>query len=436
MVLKTVGFRFWTKLLFRITMEAIILMKLLEYQSKELLKNCGIKIPAGIVVNNKSYINLSYHKERYREFFLDHKQVIIKAQVITHGRAKQGLILSADDYQNSLEKIDQLYQQEFNGCSVDTLLIEKKLTVANEYYLSIVYDTQARRPMILFSANGGVDIESNTDGLIKFHPQEVNFLHNFEARGIAIQAGFSGGKILQVASLIQKAYHCFIKYDCLVCEINPLVRTEDDVFYAADAKITIDDNALSRQEVFSDLTDSEDKSFLSDRELAARKIDQHDHRGVAGKTFLDLAGDIAVLASGGGASLTCMDALVEAGGQPANYAEYSGNPSREKVCQLTEITLNKPGINGCLVIGGTANFTDIFETLSGFTEGLLKVNPKPDYPIVIRRAGPRDKEAFAMLKDFIVEHKFDITLYDEKTPMTLAVQSLVDKVKVYRENKK
>jgi succinyl-CoA synthetase beta subunit len=410
-------------------------MKLLEHKGKELFRHCGIPVPPGIVVNNTSYINLSYHKERYREFFFDHRHVIIKAQVISGKRKKQGLIATADEYQESLTAIDQLYQANFQNLPIDTLLIEKRLGVAAEYFLSIVYDTNTRRPMILFSVGGGIDIEEGTDTLVRWHPAAVDRLYDFEARAIAKQAGAQGSDVLQLATFIKRAYRCFIDYDCIACEINPIIKTTDGLLYAGDAKVTIDDGAIARHEFFADVVDTEDKSFLSERELEARRIDYQDHRGVAGKTFVELDGDIAVLASGGGASLTCMDALIEAGGQPANYTEYSGNPSREKVKKLTELTLGKPGLAGCLVIGGTANFTDIFETLSGFADGLLEVNPKPDYPIVIRRAGPRDAEAFAMLREFAVKHQFDITLYDETTPMTLAAKMAVEKVAAYKAQK-
>ncbi|MAF14012.1 MAG: hypothetical protein CMI53_03920 [Parcubacteria group bacterium] len=411
-------------------------MKLLEYKGKELLEKSGIKIPPAIVTNNKSYINLSYHKENYRQFFVDNKKIIIKPQVIGGNRKKLGLIGTSDDYATSLELIDQLYDKEYNNQPIDTLLIEKKLEIDKEYFLAIVYDTVKRQPMILFSKNGGINAEDEAPkDLTIFYPRKVDVLHDFEAREIARQVGFKGAEKIQLAGLIKKVFNCFIKYDCTACEINPIIKTKDDVLYAGDAKITIDDNAIARQEIFHDVTDTEEKSVLNQRELEARRIDIHDHRGVAGKTFVDLDGDIAVLASGGGASLTCMDALIQAGGAPANYTEYSGNPSAEKVKKLTEVTLSKEGLNGCLVIGGTANFTDIFETLSGFAEGLKVVKPKPNYPIVVRRAGPNDEKAFAMLKKLAAENDFDISLYGEETPMTLAAKLMAEKVKEHKLHK-
>lgn len=409
-------------------------MKLLEYKGKELLQRFGIKVPAGIVVNNHSYINLSHHKERYREFFYDSKKVIIKAQVISGKRKKQGLVATSDNYEESLKIIDEFYQKEFNGVPIDTLLIERLLEIDAEYFLSITYDTKTRKPMVLISKNGGTDIEEQHE-VHTYHPLSATMLRDFEARLIAQKAETTGGNMIQLAAVISKAYKCFMEYDCIALEINPIIKTKDGMLYAGDAKITIDDSAIARHELFADIVDTEDKTFLSERELEARRIDYKDHRGVAGKTFVDLDGDIAVLASGGGASLTAMDALIEAGGKPANYTEYSGNPPKEKVKKLTEITLSKNGLRGCLVIGGTANFTDIYETLTGFAEGLLSVQPRPHYPIVVRRAGPRDVEAFAYLKEFATKHGFDITLFDEKTPMSLAAKIMAEKAAAFKENK-
>lgn len=410
-------------------------MKLLEYKGKQLLKEVGIKTPPSIVTNNKSYINLSYHKEKYKEFFLDQKKVVIKAQVIANKRKKKGLVVESDNYKESLKLIDQLYNKEFNNVLIDTLLIEKKLQVKEEYFLSIIYDTLSRGPLIIFSKDGGIDVESvlKKKKYVAVPVSPLKGLRNFEARKIAKSAGFKKKEVFQISSFIKKAYNCFEKFDCKICEINPIIKTAEGMLFAGDTKITIDENAVSRNHVFNDVTDIEDQSFLNERELEARRIDYHDHRGVAGKTYMDLDGDVAILASGGGASLACMDAFIEAGGKPANYAEYSGNPPREKVRKLTKLSLSKPDLKGCLVIGGTANFTDIFETLSGFIEGLKSIEPKPKYPIVIRRAGPNDKKAFSMISHFAQKEGYNITLFDEKTPMTKASRIMVEKVKNKRK---
>lgn len=407
-------------------------MKLLEYKGKELLKKSGLDVPKSILVNNKGYSNLSYGKERYHEFFNAHGAAVIKAQVIGGGRGKGGFVFMADNYEKSLAQIDELYSKKYNGHDIDTLLIEEKLDIEKEYFLSISYDTKTRRPMIMFSQEGGVDIENATDTVKTFYPEHVSALTQKEALEIFDNESLSLASATSSWDFIVKAYACFMAYDCSHLEINPIILTKDGKLYAADAKITIDDGAVPRQEELVDFVEMGDKASFSELEIAARKIDQDDHRGVAGKTFVELDGDIAVLASGGGASLTSMDALIEAGGAPANYTEYSGNPSSDKVQKLTEVTLSKKGLNGCLVIGGTANFTDIFDTLSGFVRGLENLSELPKYPIVVRRAGPRDKEAFEMLKKFGQENNLDLTLFGEETQMSYAAKIMAEKVKEYK----
>lgn len=409
-------------------------MKLLEYKGKELLAKFGIKIPPSILVNNKNYVNLSYHKEKYREFFLEHKQVMIKGQVIGTNRKEKGLISEANDFEKSLVIIDQMYKQVFNNVPVSSLLIEKKLEVAEEYFLAIRYDAATNGPVILLSKTGGSGIEMKSKNLPPA-TQAVSIttgLASFLARELVKRAGFSRAELAQVSAFVRSAYNCFIESDCRTLEINPIIKTTAGQLVAGDAKIEIDNNAIARQEFLGDATENEEISFLNEREIEARRIDQSDYRGVAGKTFVDLDGDIAVLASGGGASLVCMDALLEAGGTPANYTEYSGNPSREKVAKLTKLTLSKPNLHGCLVIGGTANFTDIYETLCGFIEGVKSLAVLPKYPIVVRRAGPRDVEAFDMLLSVAKETGLNLALYDETTPMTTAVQQIVQKAAKFR----
>src|SRR3989338_4478887 len=140
-------------------------------------------------------------------------------------------------------------------------------------------------------------------------------------------------------------------------EINPLVEDKNGDLIAADAVVVLDDDGLKRHKFnFPKRTGLREQT---PREIAAKKIDEDDYKGVAGKTFVDLEGDIAVLASGGGASIVAMDALLSYGGKPANYTEYSGNPSAEKVKKLTQVVLSKPNLHGLWIVGGTANFTRI-----------------------------------------------------------------------------
>ena len=161
------------------------------------------------------------------------------------------------------------------------------------------------------------------------------------------------------------------------------------------------------------------------REIAARKIDENDHRGVAGKTYMDLDGDIGIMTSGGGATMTLMDALQHYGLHPANYTEYSGNPPQEKVEALARIVLSIPNLKALLVAGVVANFTDIHATLQGLITVLRDV--RPTYPIIIRRAGPNDELAKAAIQT-LKEEGLDITYYDETTSLTKVVAHLKERL--------
>jgi succinyl-CoA synthetase beta subunit len=140
------------------------------------------------------------------------------------------------------------------------------------------------------------------------------------------------------------------------------------------------------------------------------------------------------MSSGGGASLTAMDALIKNGGKPANYTEYSGNPSKEKVQKLTKVVLSKPDLHGLWIVGAVANFTDVYETLSGIIEGLRETEKelgrKFDFPIVIRRGGPRDKEAFEMLRQV---KDFDLHLYGEETSISQSAEIMARLAKEYSQ---
>lgn len=378
-------------------------MNLFEFEGKKLLESAGIAIPKSQLISDPKNVVTNLKGE-----------VAVKAQVLSGKRFKRGLVklVPVGEAKTALEEL--FSQGEVDGEKITQVLVEEKVS-GQEQFLSITYDTSSRGPVLLYSPSGGVEIEAETEfEKVALEPiQNPNIkLNSHEATAVA-----------------KKLWQLFWEKDLRVAEINPLIKT-DQGLVAADAKIIVDDDALYRHEEFKDYPQRQlighEKTA---REIAANQIDETDYRGTAGSIYYDLEGDIAVLASGGGASVVAMDALLALGGKPANYTEYSGNPPREKVAKLTEIVLSKEGLKGCWVVGGTANFTDILDTLSGFLDGLRKITPKPTYPIVIRRGGPHDTEAFAMLKEAREKEKFDFHIYGSQTPMTETAQIMVDLIK-------
>lgn len=349
-------------------------MRLYEYQGKELLRKYGISCPRGEFLESpRNKIGVQF-------------PVVLKSQVLSGGRGKKGAVQFAAHAAEFREKFKSVSNIVISGEKPIGVLVEEKVH-GREYYMSLSYSSDSRTPVLALSPRGGVDIN-------KASIFSVNLVHGlpaFAVRYALKKAGFPKDDWSGLVDVVQKAWSLFLQEHTLLLEINPLFRTAVGAFVAGDAKIILDDEKLNP--------------------------------GL--RRFLHLGGDIAVLASGGGASLVNIDALLHFGGKPANYTEYSGNPPASIVAELTKKVLQQQNLKGCWVVGGTANFTDIFETLKGFVEGLREVWPKPSYPIVIRRDGPRQKEAFDMLKNVAREEGYRFHLYGSETPMVESARIMV-----------
>ena len=379
-------------------------MILYEFEGKRLLSDAGIAVPRSqLLTNSKDEVNIK-------------APLVLKAQVLSGKRADAGGVIVVGTDKEVSGNLSKLFSQEINGEKVSKVLVEERIDFDKEYYVSISHDAEIRGPVLTISESGGTGIEER-----KVHTFPLNVLD--PTQGLDKAAGLEVDK-----GVLGKLVNAFFELDCELLEVNPLVKDREGKWIALDAKINLDDSALGRHEDWKFPPRSAPGHVPTEREIQAKKIDEGDYRGVAGSTYFDLDGDIAILASGGGASLTAMDALLAAGGKPSNYTEYGGNPPREKVEKLTKIVLSKPDLHGLWVVGAIANFTDIYETLSGFVAALRKVRPRPRYPIVIRRGGPRDKEAFEMLKKV---KEFDLHLYGEETSITKSAEVMTSLAKKY-----
>ena len=397
-------------------------MKLMEYEGRELLFNSGIRVPFGRIIRNN--LDDGEIKEVLSEFSYP---IIIKAQVLSGKRKKSGLINEAADKKSAGIIIKEMLSKSIGDEKVLSVLAVEKLDIKSEYYISYSFSTKTRSPVLLISKEGGIDIEE-FDSAITFPIDAIIGVTEEFAKNALKKAKLDQ----DISDFLVRLYNCFKKNDLTLCEINPLIITKKGEYFAADFKGVLDDEALIRHNY--DFPKRTGVRELTEMEKEAKKIDEDDYGGVAGKTFIEFDGDIAVLASGGGASVTAVDALISYGVKPANYTEYSGNPSAHKVKRLTQITLSKKGLNGCFVVGAKANFTRIDITLAGFLEALLEIKPK--YPIVIRRDGPNRKEAFEMLTKAAKEHNLDIHLYDDNTPITKAASVMAELSRKYKEKNK
>lgn len=380
-------------------------MNLYEFEGKQIFEKYGMKIPRGLVVRRGDDFVSQYNE-------LGIKEVVVKAQVLSGKRGKGGGIkfaANADEVQKACEEI---FGMEIRGQFVAAIRIEEKLAIAEEHYLSITYDTNRKQPVLVYSREGGMDIEDVTEE--KIVKQDLNIQNQ---------------TIVSDIPFVQNLWECFLKEDTRVVEINPLVKTTNGEWIAADAKIAIDDDAFYRHEEWKRL---EPRTMMgrqpTERENNAKKIDEGEayYRGTAGK-YIEMDGDIAILFSGGGASIANMDALIKAGLTPANYTEYSGNPPREKVHALAKVVLSKPGLKGLWIAGGVANFTNVEETFHGIVDALDEL--KPTYPIVIRRAGPFEKEGMALMEECGKRNNLKMKLFGKETSMSDTAAILAEEVK-------
>lgn len=379
-------------------------MNLYEFEGKNLFAKHGIAVPKGVVVWRgddfvKAYENLGV------------KDVVVKAQVLSGKRGKNNGIRfysSAEDVKNAC---NELFNTSISGQYVSAILVEEKLNIAEEHYLSITYDTNQKQPILIYSAQGGMDIEDVAE--------EKIIKKSLDIRNQEIKVGFP---------FADNLWQCFLQEDARVVEINPLVKDKNGQWFAADAKIALDEDAFYRHKEWENLAPRTMLGRLpTERETAVKKIDEGEgyYRGTAGK-YIEMDGNIAVLFSGGGASIANMDALIKAGLQPANYTEYSGNPPREKVYQLAKIVLSKPGLKGLWIAGGVANFTNIAETFNGITDALDEI--KPNYPIVVRRAGPNEEEGMRLMKECAERNNLKMKLFGKEVSMSATAQVLAEMV--------
>ncbi len=414
-------------------------MILYEFEGKEILGNNGIKVPRSEVIENLNQpVRLKV-------------PIVLKAQVLSGKRANSGGIIKVLKEEDVSGEIIDLFGKKINGERVNKVLVEDAVGFAKEYYISISYDTLVRLPVLTLSLLGGTGVEEREKSM---YP--INILEQQVVWDKLNQKGLTDTEIVNKSRskflndldlfltnknkksfliLVQKLINIFFENDCLLLEINPLVITKTGEWIALDAKIKIDDDARFRHKEWNFPPRSVPGHEPTNSEVAAKQIDLLDYRGTAGSTYFDLPGDIAILSSGGGVSLTAMDALIEYGGKPANFTEYSGNPPKEKVVKLTEIVLSKPNIHGLWIIGTVAaNFTDIYETLLGIIEGLREVEKKLDkkfkFPILIRRGGPREEEAFDMLRKV---KDFQLYVYGEEATISQSAKIMVDLVNKYKK---
>ena len=368
-------------------------MNVLEVDAKALLAEQGLKVPAGRLVASAAEAEAAAAELGGR--------VVVKAQVPASGRMKAGGITFAATAAEAGQAAAALLANPLKGFTVHSVLVEQQLTVAAEVYVGVTYDNQAQQAVILASRAGGIEVES--DGQVVRRPFSPGApLSDYVGREVAAALGLEGRALVQFGGLLANLARCFRLWDANLLEINPLILDAQGQWWLADAHLELDDDAAYRQgALLARLPASQRyRDQRSEFERKAAEIDSADHRGVAGR-LVPFGGNLGLLIGGGGASLTIMDAVLDAGLKPANYCEIGGNPSVWKIKELTKLILSQPNVEKLAVIMNVVSNTRVDLVARGVIKGILELGRAPkDVIAAFRIPGSWETEGQAVLKHY------------------------------------
>ena len=345
-------------------------MKLFEYRGKELFDKYGIAVPKGKLVNSeKDLSGLQF-------------PFVLKAQVPIGGRGKAGGIKSADNLNDAKDKFSKIMGMDIKGYTVRKVLAEEKVDIKKELYLSITLDRSKRMPLIMASASGGMDIEGVPDKeIFKEWVNPLIGIQSFHIRSIVSKLGLEKEDGKEVAKVISKIYKMFREYDCELVEINPLIITSDGGAMALDSKVNINDDAMYRHpDVEPELV-----------EPTPLEQDAKD-KGIA---FIQLEGNIGVIANGAGLTMATLDALTHFEGKGGVFLDLGGTDDPEKVKQAFELMKKaKPKVIFLNLFGGITRCDSV-------AKGVKAVITKEgiDCPVITRIKGCNEDQAKDILKD-------------------------------------
>jgi succinyl-CoA synthetase beta subunit len=355
-------------------------MKLHEYQSKTIFSKYGIPIPKGRVAATAQEARQIAEELGGR--------VVIKSQVLVGGRGKAGGVKVAKDPQEAEQLATQILGMEIKGLPVRKVLVDEAAAIDTEIYFSITNDRAARKPVMIASAAGGVDIEEvaakTPEKIIKVHIDPLLGLREYQARDVAASIDLPRDYWKDFIKLASGLWQVYKENDATLAEINPLVITKDKRLIALDGKMMIDDNAMFRH---ADLAEMRDIDEEAPAETEARKY---------GLSFIKLDGNIGCMVNGAGLAMTSMDIVKLFGGEPANFLDIGGGAPADKVAAAMRIILSDPNVKAVLfnIFGG---ITRCDEVARGILTAMGEVKPK--VPMVVRLVGTNAEEGRKLLEN-------------------------------------
>jgi len=351
-----------------------------EYQGKELLREMGVPTPGGSVANTP--------EEAGKIAGEIGKKVAVKAQVHIGGRGKAGGIKLADNADEAVARAKEIIGMDIKGLTVHKVLIEECIDIETEFYLGITLDRSACKHVIMFSTEGGVDIEevaaTKPEAIVKIHVDPMRGLLPYQIRQVCYAFDIPDEQKKALGKFVKTLYNLYVKKDCTIAEINPLVVTKDGRMLAADAKVSFDANALYRHPELSEMAEISVEDPL---EAKAKEM---------GLMYVRLDGEVGIIGNGAGLVMGTLDEVNRVGGKPANFLDVGGGASAAVVTKSLGLVLSDPNVKGVLfnIFGG---ITRGDEVAKGIVKGTQELTI--DKPLVIRLSGTNEEEGRKILKD-------------------------------------
>ncbi len=354
---------------------------LYEYQGKELFRRHGIPVSEGRLATSPANARAAAQELG--------GPVVVKAQVLTGGRGKAGGIKLAETPTEAEARAREILGLDIRGHTVQKLWIERASDIEREYYLSITFDRSAKKPLFMFTTQGGMDIEevaaSSPDALVRLHVDPLEGYHPWQGRRLVHEAGVeSPSEQKQIAAIAGRLYAAFLGYEAMLCEINPLIVTPAGEVRALDSKFTVDDNALFR---LPEIAEMRDLAAADPLEALARE---------KGVTYVKLDGEVGVLGNGAGLTMSTVDVVTFVGGRPANFCDLGGGGDAQGVVDALQVITRDPQVRAIFfnIFGG---ITRCDEVARGILQALEQMGIED--PIVVRLDGTNAEEGRQLLQE-------------------------------------
>ena len=358
-------------------------MKLMEYQAQTLFRKYGLPVQPGCVVSSPEEVGPALEREELAG------PLVVKAQVQIGGRGKAGGIQFADSPEQAAEHARRLLGSTLRGLKVEKVYIVERAEYSREWYLSILLDRLSKQPMIIFSAMGGMEIEetakTDPDKIKKLVIDPMIGVQDYMARYLLSSSGLPVEYTKQLDALLKGLYRCFMEYDCMLTEINPLAVTEDGRLIALDGKVDVDDSALFR---LPDVTAWRDEMPEDPLVTEARAFN-----------FLyipvEAGGPVAVCSNGSGMLMSCIDMLTKNGMNVAAALDLGGGATSERIAEALRILFSTPGVRAVLIniFGGITRCDEV----AGGVKLAMERGSLEGKITVVRMEGTNKDKAIAIL---------------------------------------